>query len=208
MKLLLENWRNYLKEGMKTWDNLPDNVVVAIKSGERSVEIYYADADNPDNYAENPDGNVIITNRKPTSMDKHMMDKAGIKSSTYGPCDNAWRVVETEAQSGWGPLLYDIAIEFATLNGSGLTPDRINVSDEAESVWDYYSKSRGDVTSHQLDDLDNTLTPQEKDNCLQHAAAQVSSDFSDSSLSKRYTKEPTTIKSLGDKLKNLQENRK
>ena len=80
--------------------------------------------------------------------------------------------------------------------------------DEYQLVFDYYSKSRGDVTSHQLDDLDNTLTPQEKDNCLQHAAAQVSSDFSDSSLSKRYTKEPTTIKSLGDKLKNLQENRK
>ena len=56
------------------------------------------------------------------------------------------------------------------------------------------------MDDHQLDDLDNTLTPTEKDNCVQLASGDK---FVDSPLSKRYTKEPTTIDSLGDKLKIL-----
>ena len=52
----------------------------------------------------------------------------------HGNCSGASIVSIAEAEGGYGPLAYDIAIE-AT---GGLTADRTEVSDEAEAVWDYY----------------------------------------------------------------------
>jgi hypothetical protein len=72
------------------------------------------------------------------------------------------------------------------------------VSDEARAVWDYYLGQRGDVDNHQLDDLKNTLTPEiEVDNCDQYIASVGGKyDWVENSLSKRYTKKPTTINKL------------
>lgn len=60
-------------------------------------------------------------------------------------------VSRSVAQSGWGPLLYDVALAFARdaaaqdsrLNGF-LCPDRESVSDEATAVWRYYKGKRRD----------------------------------------------------------------
>jgi hypothetical protein len=67
------------------------------------------------------------------------------------------------------------------------------VSDDARRVWDYYHERRPDIESIQLDDLDNTLTPVEDDNCEQNSAMIWSDDnfgdedsWPDSSLSKAY----------------------
>ena len=84
-----------------------------------------------------------------------------------GPCLGGYTVTWSSVEeSGWGPLLYDIAMEYATAKGSGLTPDRTNVSFQANKVWDYYLANRGDVELVQMDDLSNRLTPgTKKDNC-------------------------------------------
>ena len=73
----------------------------------------------------------------------------------HGNCSGAWMVGSSEAMKGWGPFLYDVAIEYATLRGNGLMPDREMVSGEAKRVWDYYLKNRSDVTAHQLDNLED-----------------------------------------------------
>ena len=104
-----------------------------------------------------------------------------------------------------GPLLYDVAMEWATINGGGLMPDRDGMpTPEAQAVWKFYLYNRSDVTPIQLDDLQNTLTPQDDtDNCQQHDGIRGSwYDLEDSPLSKRYVKEPTTIRALeeGDRL--------
>jgi len=113
----------------------------------------------------------------------------------YGPCGDAFHVMGSGADHGWGPLLYDVAMEYATMNGGGMIADRTSVSGDARKVWDYYLGNRGDVTAHQLDDLENTLTPDiEEDNCDQLIVH--SSDWIKSPLSKRYTKTPTTIDAL------------
>jgi hypothetical protein len=109
-----------------------------------------------------------------------------------------------EAAKGWGPMLYDVAMEYATMNGGGLMSDRGAVSKDAREVWNYYMANRGDVTGIQMDDLQNTLTPEEEDNCFQRIATSfggpggepIDGSFVDSSLSKRYTKPPTTIEAL------------
>lgn len=193
MKLLLENWRQYLTEGMKTPADLPDDVYIGIKGyggGIDDVMFYYSysDGEEIDPYAElqgmiiiNPSGGELAGGQK------------------EGPCDGAWVILEAEASKGWGPLLYDVAIEWATENGGkGLTPDRTSVSKWALRVWDFYLKNRSgvnDVNNSQLDNLDNELTPRNKqDNCNQTAAVKAAGDeWQNSSLSKRYTKAPDTL---------------
>jgi len=84
-----------------------------------------------------------------------------------GPCLGGYTVTWSSVdEDGWGPLLYDLAMELATSKGSGLTPDRTNVSFQANKVWDYYLANRSDVEMVQMDDLSNRLTPGTKeDNC-------------------------------------------
>jgi hypothetical protein len=57
-----------------------------------------------------------------------------------------WMVDQADATNGWGPLLYDVAIEIATLKSSGLRPHFRNVSDEAYIVWKHFFHNRQDVT--------------------------------------------------------------
>ena len=117
-----------------------------------------------------------------------------------GNCAGAFVVGVAAADDGWGPLLYDVAIEQATIAGKGMTSDRSTVSNQAQGVWWKYLTQRTDVESHQLDDLANTRTPEEEDNCDQDIARStitgISNTWVDSPLSKRYTKAPTTIKAL------------
>mgnify|MGYP001326249197 CR=1 FL=1 len=135
------------------------------------------------------------------------------KDDRHGPCGDAYMVGSSDATHGWGPLLYDLAIEYATEVGAGLMPDRGSVSADAQGVWQYYMQNRGDVTAHQLDDPRNTLTPAEEDNCDQEVAGGFhyqysraeepeNPDWMKSPLSKRWTKSPTTLSALraGDRL--------
>ena len=195
MKLLLENWRKYLAEGMMTPEDLPDDVYVGMKREADNVIFYYSysDGEEIDPYAE-LQGMIII-------------NPAGgelARGQTEGPCDGAWVILEAEASKGWGPLLYDVAIEWATENGGqGLTPDRTSVSKWALAVWDFYLKNRSgvnDVNNSQLDNLKNKLTKRNKqDNCNQTAAVKAAGrDWHNSSLSKRYTKAPDTLRMLRD----------
>lgn len=124
------------------------------------------------------------------------------KGALLSKCGGAYEVAWAGAADGWGPLLYDVAMEWATQNGGGLISDRSYVSAAARSVWDYYASNRPDVQVHQLDDLENTLTPIDDDNCGQLISKRdprypgKNVDWKESPLSKRYTKQPTTINAL------------
>ena len=194
MKHLREYIRQVLlTEAMKTPADLPDDVVVVINADSKAASIYYGMANNPSEYA---------------SLDRSTMGAIDIYSLKghpgYGNCGDAWMVGGSGAQEGFGPLLYDIAIEWATQNGGGLISDRSSVSDDAQAVWSYYERNRDDVTAHQLDDLENTLTPEDEDNCDQEIGRAtitgMYNTWQDSQLSKRYTKPPTTMNALGKKL--------
>jgi hypothetical protein len=105
---------------------------------------------------------------------------------------SAWEIDGSESKiNGLGPLLYDLMIDL--IHPHPLMSDRTEVSDDARRVWDYYHERRPDIESIQLDDLDNTLTPVEDDNCEQNSAMIWSDDnfgdedsWPDSSLSKAY----------------------
>jgi len=204
VKLLREYIKKILlTEAMNTVDMLPDDVVIVIKPVRHYIEIYYGKADDPSAKSGTDGvgvhGQIHIMPTGLRSPDPHF--------HKLGNCGEAWMVGIAAADHGWGPLLYDVAIEWATKNGGGLISDRGSVSDAAQRVWDYYELNRGDVTEHQLDDLANTRTPAEDDNCDQNIArSTITGMYSfwwNSALSKRYTKPPTTMNSLGKKLVEL-----
>ena len=123
-------------------------------------------------------------------------------------------IVQSLGAEGWGPLLYDVALEYVSSNdgagrkrGAGLMSDRKIVSDMARPVWDVYN-ARGDVRNIQLDishdeDLaDETelqipqLTPDvENDDCVQSKAIEVGGveGWMKTPLSRLYHKEGTPV---------------
>ena len=56
---------------------------------------------------------------------------------------NTYEVKNSAALSGYGPLLYDMALSHIYPNY--LTADRSSVSTKAQKVWDYYFYNRNDV---------------------------------------------------------------
>jgi hypothetical protein len=100
-----------------------------------------------------------------------LMDQKALGGKPIGKCGEAFMIQWAGATKGWGPLLYDVALEVATKLGGGLMADRHSVSPDAHGVWSYYVTRRPDVKVHQLDDMDPPhLTPTKKDDCAQVSA--------------------------------------
>ena len=129
-----------------------------------------------------------------------------LKSREYGTfnCDDAAIISVTEVAHGWGPMLYDIAMEIATMRANGLASDRTQVSFDAQDVWWNYLNMRPDVKAHQLDNEYNELTPEDSDNCVQFMSRERAEDYGgnwkDNALSKRFTKEVTVLDQIRNQL--------
>tara|TARA_Y100000310_G_scaffold88214_1_gene85119 strand:- start:958 stop:1581 length:624 start_codon:yes stop_codon:yes gene_type:complete len=167
VKLLLENWRRFLTEGMRTPDDLPEGFGIEVykEQGALIYFIYTKDGnkqwDGSASESGAPSGYVAITQAK---------------IQNYGDCLDGYYVKASDAASGWGPMLYDLAMEWATHHGGGLTADRGSVSKDAHAVWQHYDKNRPDIESAQLDITPNSygqtqLTPDDpNDDCGQHTS--------------------------------------
>lgn len=167
-----------LTEGMKTVEELPDSVTVYCRR-DHSTDGWWIEFNDP-SFDATVWGSLLI---------------GRIPKGKYGTCDNAMRVMSVRTPDGWGPLLYDIAIEWATLKSTGLIPDRMAVSRDANNVWDYYMNNRPDVKKMQLDNLEDSFKNGPQDDCEQLVGDIFNEDvpWQDSSMSKKYSKSPTTI---------------
>lgn len=65
--------------------------------------------------------------------------------------DKIYYVESVDAINGYGPLLYDVAIEVATRHGAYLMSGS-NVSIEAARVWKFYAENRSDVIRQNFSD--------------------------------------------------------
>ena len=194
-----------LTEAAFTVDDLPDDLFIRIRDDGEMFDVTMVK--KYDGYTS--DGSGYLAANQAWGGIKGDIQAYKISNSGSGNCLDAYMVSWAGASDGWGPLLYDIAIEFATQKGSGLIADRESVSEEAEAVWRHYMTRRsGEVPSFQMDDLDNSLTPQEDDNCDQEIAKDYAmardeglDGWKDSPLSKLYKKSPAVtiekLKSLG-----------
>lgn len=57
---------------------------------------------------------------------------------------NAYEVIMAQVEGGYGPLLYELALEYASGKSNGLMPDALATSEDAQAVWDIY-RVRDDV---------------------------------------------------------------
>jgi len=112
-------------------------------------------------------------------------------------CLKSWEVIWANAEvDGWGPVTYDIAMEY--VGDEGLMADRTSVSEPAEGVWQYYLDNRSDVEHNQLDyDRDPFITPNDKtDDCSQISFVNNSKgskfDAKDEKEKERFKKSPIT----------------
>lgn len=202
-----------LTEAMKTETDLPGDIAVEISTDRKSYAyVGYCVVDENGNHVQSLSPgleiaeNTILRGQPLPSEYQHPSGIYGTvaieKLSSWGDpdCDGAFIVVNSIATPGFGPLLYDVAIEYASVLGSGLVSDRYNVSPAANKVWAKYA-ARDDVENFQCDDENNTLTRVNRDNLEQAAAfnmypAPPANNFTKSALSKRYSKKPMRMNSL------------
>ena len=144
MGLLREYIRTLLTEAAKTPEELPAGIFVLLVSNQGHVSAKYVNKKG-----RRPRGMAGVVTADLVIPDLTTDDAGAIHTSgeTYG----AFEVTISRAKSGWGPLLYDVVLETVTQMGSGLTPDRYSVSDDALRVWDHYLYYRPDVDWAQLD---------------------------------------------------------
>ncbi len=146
------------KSGARTINDLSPDAVVTV---EGDFQIYIEDVLSEDLRRELG----ISTNNRHYRIGS--LVQLGTISLSYD-CMNSYEVINVEAFDGWGPLLYDLAMEVTVEKGGlGIYPSRYSVQREAFSVWKYYYENRKDVKWKQMDDRLNTLTPDSADNCAQ-----------------------------------------
>lgn len=108
------------------------------------------------------------------------------------PCEGAWSIDGSEArEKGLGPLMYDLMIDI--VSPDPLASDRVEVSQDARNVWNYYRDRRPDIDQLDLDDVSAPRTPRKEDDCVQSSARIWADDtygdeqrWPESSLSKAY----------------------
>lgn len=159
MELLREFIRQIMVETARGPNELPEGVYVAIEEKHDGYRVFYASEEGYEISTREIAGSVAVS-----SIDRD--------------CDGALEVFNATAYAGWGPMLYDIAMEIASQRGGGLVSDRQHVSVDAQRIWSYYLKRRPDVTAIPL-----------KQNCIPETSEE-------DALFYRYTKEPTTIDAL------------
>lgn len=164
-----------LLEGAKTAkDALKEGMTLYIsKNALRPLTIFLMKAD-PETGAEKEIGKIYVGHIDP------VLGRCQPRTQDGKTLGTAWEVKWSSATEGWGPLLYDVAMEAAAMLDRTLTSDRDEVSSSAQRVWNYYATRRPDVIQGVLDDERGTLTPDiESDNCGQWMSKSIASDKGD-----------------------------
>ena len=122
-----------LSEAAKTPADLPPQTYVTAERTSDGILVYFSDlmgqlSDEP--------LSGIVEAYEPDEM--------------IGPCDGALVVRRAFVTGGFGPMLYDLAMEAA--GNRGLTMDRDTLTGEAFRVWEYYKDRRSDVEAIPLTD--------------------------------------------------------
>ena len=79
-------------------------------------------------------------------------------------CGGAWEVVASAATGGHGPTVYDLVM---SLSPGGLFSDRLSVSGEAHSLWEFYANNRPEIEKKVMDG--GNITPNDNtDDCYTH----------------------------------------
>lgn len=184
MKLLRETVRRIiLREAMSTHDDLPQRYWISMRE-EGGEWVRWDIMKGPKthfSWSNAADSDDLVWGH---------MEIGKVPKDRYGNCLDSWMVRNSKAKKGFGPMLYDLAVEYATDKGSGLISDRGTVSNKARGVWEFYLENRDDVEIVQLDDLKDSFGNGPEDDCDQgvtsHDRSGETKPWLDSALSKMY----------------------
>lgn len=135
-----------LVEAMRDVDELPENTYVKLvsRAGGR-LTVAYCDVAGKSFGTNEVKGSIVI--------------QRAAELFSANNCADSYVVVRSNADHGWGPLLYELAIE--ATGHRGLMADRREVSTAARQVWKYYYDRRGDIDKRQLQDYECDMTAAE-----------------------------------------------
>ena len=153
-----------LNEAAKAPSDLPDDIFVKMKADDQFAEFEFVRKSGEYNGAPTY-SRALVEDGIYGSIQLYSVEEYRV-----GPCLGAWMISWAQASPGFGPMLYDLAMEYATAQGTGLISDRSQVSAEARKVWDYYLNNRSDVKPVQLDNAYSDLTDDFEDDCDQEVA--------------------------------------
>lgn len=139
-----------LDEAMKTAADLPEDIVVVVdkQNAPNYYKIYYA---------------LQQDLRSPLKAGDGVYGVLSIQLGRDFPYEGNYVVESVKAADGYGPLLYDVALE--TVGKAGLKPDIKSISDDASAVWKFYDTQRDDVQGELLVmDIDqyHTVMPRDR----------------------------------------------
>jgi len=122
----------------KTLDDLPEDVMIEVRTLPKQHEIWIEAVDE--------DGELYFLEGEERNL-------FGVKVELLTDPQSGkrvWRVLHSMASQGWGPFVYDVALEVASdedrdglVTGTGLT-------DDSKAVWDFYRDHRSDVKRRPL----------------------------------------------------------
>ena len=132
-----------LAEAMKTAADLPEDVVVVVlkESDGTGFQVYYAHRDKPNIRLKAGD-----LGRMEAGID--VFGTLHVGRGRNQPYEGVYIIQSAKAKDGFGPLLYDVALELA--GEDGLKPAVEDVSDDASAVWKYYDTQREDIRGTML----------------------------------------------------------
>lgn len=202
MKQLMENWKRFLQEGIDSRIQKQIDALLAKPDAAIRIEGQMGSDRKRTNVRisyirMNEDGTYMETGG---DEEKEGYAWGNIRAmetnSSAGDCMGAMEINLSQATKGFGPLLYELTLEWASQNAGGLVSDRVSVSSDANQVWQKYSQ-RGDVDVDQMDltnmntkefGLDQLTPDDESDDCEQESAYYDKEEWWRSPLSRAYKK--------------------
>ena len=180
MKLLFENWREFLDEGMKGLDDIPEDFHIEILEGVhdnpymirlmqrderdgRPYEIEHGrcivgEVDSERIFRGGDDDRVEYMEkyrraRGEDAVNKLEKDGEDEYYDVYRDLYTMHFTVDDDFR-GWGPLLTDIAMELADEDGKWIVPAKLvggAGTEGAKRIYDFYLKNRSDVVHEEID---------------------------------------------------------
>lgn len=124
----LSEWSQFLVEDAAKAEELPEDIIVSVKWQKKDNCI------------------ILFTNKEGVPLEPKWNDPIHAQMwISWNPECGGYSIQWVKASKGYGPLIYDIAMELVDQNNSWLMSDRGAVSPDAEKIWIYYDKHRNDV---------------------------------------------------------------
>jgi len=178
LKKLFENWREFLDEGMKGLDDVPEDFYIEIEEisgGDNPYIIRLVQRGHERDHEEH--GRCIVEEvdaehwfaraadeRKQLMTDFQAREGEEAANKLEEICEDEYydiyqdlytmHVFVDEDFRGWGPLLTDIAMELADEDGKWIVPAKLvggAGTEGAKRIYDFYLKNRSDVVHEEID---------------------------------------------------------